>query len=81
MDSNATDVIRVGLKHVYTFQGIIVEHTDLHVILPKRKKRKNLNTAGDTCHSLYYKNKNYHTPSLDYMHISLRSLYEYSLKN
>lgn len=57
MDSNATDVIRVGLKHVYTFQGIIVEHTDLHVILPKRKKRKNLNTAGDTCHSLHYKKK------------------------
>lgn len=40
MDSNATDVVRVGLKHVYTFQGVIVEHTDLHIILPTRKKER-----------------------------------------
>lgn len=33
MDSNASDVVRVGLKHVYSLQGIVVEHTDLHVIL------------------------------------------------
>lgn len=38
MDSNATDVVRVGLKHVYPFQGIVVEHTDLHIILFTGKK-------------------------------------------
>lgn len=36
--SNATDVVRVGLKHVNTLQGVVVEHTNLHVILPREKK-------------------------------------------
>lgn len=55
MDSNATDVVRVGLKHVYTFQGVIVEHTDLHIILPTRKKEDNLNTAGDISFTILQK--------------------------
>lgn len=38
MDSDATNVVRVGLKHVYPFQGIVVEHADLHVILRREKK-------------------------------------------
>lgn len=38
MDSNATDVVRVGLKHVYPFQGVVVEHADLHIILFTGKK-------------------------------------------
>ena len=38
MDSNATDVVRVGLKHVDTLQGVVVEHSDLHVILRREKK-------------------------------------------
>lgn len=38
MDSDATNVVRVGLKHVYPLQGIVVEHADLHVILRREKK-------------------------------------------
>lgn len=40
MDSDATDVVRVGLKHVDPLQSIVVEHTDLHVILRRDKKRE-----------------------------------------
>lgn len=41
MDSNASNVIRMGLKHVDPLQGVVVEHTDLHVILsmPKEGER------------------------------------------
>lgn len=42
MDSNATNVVRVGLKHVHTLQGIIVEHTDLHIILPTGEKKEDI---------------------------------------
>lgn len=42
MDSNATDVIRMGLKHVDPLQGVVVEHTDLHVILSMPKKEEEL---------------------------------------
>lgn len=79
MDSNATDVVRVGLKHVYTFQGIIVEHADLHIILPTGKKEdKYNNTAVDRYHSQYYKNKNYHT-IMDLQNEKHLNLYKYSL--
>lgn len=37
MDSDATDVVRVGLKHMDPLQGVVVEHTDLHVILSREK--------------------------------------------
>lgn len=40
MDSNASDVVRVGLKHVYPLQGIVVEHTDLHVILMRETEEQ-----------------------------------------
>lgn len=40
MDSNASDVVGVGLKHVYSFQGVVVKHTDLHVILNRGTKRE-----------------------------------------
>ena len=38
VNSDAADVIRVGLKHVDPLQGVVVEHTDLHIILCKRRK-------------------------------------------
>lgn len=38
MDSDATDVIGVGLKHVHPLQGVVIKHTDLHVILHKEGK-------------------------------------------
>lgn len=41
MDSNASDVVRVGLKHVYPLQSIVVEHTDLHVILIRETEEEN----------------------------------------
>lgn len=37
MDSDATDVVRVCLEHVDPLQGVVVEHTDLHVILHGEK--------------------------------------------
>lgn len=42
MDSDATDVVRVGLKHVDSLQGVVVEHTDLHVILRQEKNSLNM---------------------------------------
>lgn len=42
MHSNASNVVRVSLKHVYPLQGIIVEHTDLHVILIRETEEKNM---------------------------------------
>lgn len=39
MNSNTADVVRVGFKHVDPLQGIVIEHTNLHVIL----KRKRIN--------------------------------------
>lgn len=53
MDSNASDVVGVGLKHVYSFQGVVVKHTDLHVILKRGTKREK-NIA-------YLLNKQHHT--------------------
>lgn len=38
MDSNATNVVRVGLKHVDTLQSVVVEHSDLHVVLRREKQ-------------------------------------------
>lgn len=37
MDSDATDVVGVGLEHVDPLQGVVVKHTDLHVILHRNK--------------------------------------------
>lgn len=42
MDGDATDVVRVGFKHVDPLQGIVVEHTDLHVILHREKKKASI---------------------------------------
>lgn len=42
MHSNASDVVRVSLKHVYPLQGIVVEHTDLHVILIRETEKENI---------------------------------------
>lgn len=41
MHGDAADVVRVGLKHVNPLQGVVVEHTDLHVIL-HREGRKDI---------------------------------------
>lgn len=56
MDSNASDVVGVRLKHVHSFQGVVVKHTDLHVILNRGTKREK-NIA-------YLLNKQHHTKGL-----------------
>lgn len=30
---NASDVVGMGLKHVNSFQGVVIKNSDLHVIL------------------------------------------------
>lgn len=35
---NAPDVVGMGLKHVNSFQRVVIKNSDLHVILGKRQK-------------------------------------------
>lgn len=35
---NASDVVGMGLKHVNSFQGVVIKNSDLHVILAKGGK-------------------------------------------
>lgn len=37
VDRDAADVVRVRLKHVNLFQGVVVEDSDQHVILRKEQ--------------------------------------------
>lgn len=56
MDSDATDVVGVGLKHMDPLQGVVVEHTDLHVILCKEGGKRSILMEYKLLIDLMYKN-------------------------
>lgn len=49
VDSDAADVVMVSLKHVNSPQGVVVKHTDQHVILGRdRRSDKSMSHQANT---------------------------------